>query len=82
MLRSLSEVQAKEARDDGHSPCPFCGSLDLDLVREGVVRYVRCVFCGSRGPARPNTAREAWRLWDRWTHSDESFRAFNNRIWK
>jgi hypothetical protein len=68
-----------------HSPCPFCGSLDLDLVREGAIRYVLCTFCGSRGPARSNktiATREAWRLWDRWTHSDESFRAFNNRIWK
>ena len=49
-----------------HEPCPFCGSLDLELGRHDqstTGRSVNCQRCDASGPTASDDA-QAWRLWD------------------
>ena len=43
------------------TPCPFCGSEDVHLVRSG--NYARCEACKADGPMR-DTPAEAEAAWD------------------
>lgn len=48
-----------DTRLESASPCPFCGSLRLELAR--MQNYVHCRNCGADGPEVPHGHRgEGW----------------------
>lgn len=53
-----------------NKPCPFCGSIMIDIFANNPPFYVVCCNCGVFGPD-VNTREEAWEKWNKRNGEDD-----------
>jgi len=54
-------------------PCPFCGSINLEIECAGSQHYVKCNECDTLGPCDA-------RAGDPWNELDFAERVWNRRV--
>lgn len=45
-------------------PCPFCGDVDIEIIREGSYKASRIVRCGNCGCELETNEINSWKQWN------------------